>query len=219
MKILTWNIERMKKDSDKILSSLNHFDADIFILTETNFAVNPGATYNCIATKELFSHYDGVDYKIGENRTTIWSKYPIAISKETYDDYTSVCADIETEFGILKVYGTIIGVFGGIGERFKSDLAGCLSDFKKLDKNESICIAGDLNTFLSGYAYPSHDARQSLLNAFNDLDLKCITEGLQENVDQIALSSHFIADRNIQIETWNHDKKLSDHIGICLTIT
>lgn len=219
MKILTWNIERVKKGADKILLSLSQFDADILILTETNSAINPGNLYHSFPTKELPPHHDGINYESGENRTTIWSKYPIVSLAETYDNYTCVCADVETEFGILKIYGTIIGVFGGIGERFKNDLSGSLSDFKKFDKNQSLCIAGDLNTFLSGYAYPSHSARQCLVEVFNQLDLKCFTADLENNVDHIALSNHFTNDKNVAIEIWNHDKKLSDHIGICLTIT
>ena len=218
MKILTWNIERLKKGKDKVLSAITKLDADILILTETNIVINPGAKYNCVATKKLPLQYDGINYKEEENRTTIWSKYSIIDTTETHDNYTSVCADVATEYGNLKVYGTIIGIFGGIGERFTNDLEGSLSDFKKFDRSQSICIAGDLITFLSGYVYPSHKARNSLLEAFDELDMECVTKGLKENVDHIALSKHFILNKNITIETWNHDKKLSDHIGICLTI-
>ena len=67
--------------------------------------------------------------------------------------------------------------------------------------------------------YPSRNARQTLLRAFDELKLDCLTANLDGNVDHIALSKHFIANKNIRVETWNNDKMLSDHIGICLTIT
>ena len=46
---------------------------------------------------------------------TVWhqagetTKYNFVNHYKTFDNFTSVCSEIETEFGILKVYGTIIG--------------------------------------------------------------------------------------------------------------
>lgn len=220
MKILTWNVERVKKNHNDVLFALQQFGADILILTETSMLLQPpGNDYNFIATNSLPAYHDGIAYNEGENRTTIWSKYLIEETSKTHDSYTSVCAKVITDLGILKIYGTIIGVLGGKGQRFKDDLAANLSDFEIFDRTESLCIAGDFNTMLSGYAYPSHNARRLLLNAFETLDVECVTAGLENNVNHIALSRQFIANRDINIATWNHDKKLSDHIGICLTIT
>ena len=220
MKILTWNVQRLeKKENKKILAKLYEFGADIIVLTETSSILNLNKHYKSISTETLTENYDNVNYKVGENRTTIWTKYKFVNHLKTNDNYTSVCSEIETEFGILKVYGTIIGIFGGIGKRFESDLKGQLNDFEKFDATKSNCIIGDLNVFFSGYAYPSHYARNVLNETFKKLKMENLTSEVVENVDHIIISKEFIKNKKTEIETWNIDKKLSDHIGICLTIT
>ncbi|MEK8181124.1 endonuclease/exonuclease/phosphatase family protein [Flavobacterium buctense] len=218
MKILTWNIERPKAENQLILDKLAEYDAEIIILTETNSIIKLGQEYTFVATETLKNGYDGVQYKAGENRTTIWTKYKIRIQHKTYDGFTSVSVEIETPNGLLNVYGTIIGVFGGIGERFKSDLEKQLLDFENLPTESPICVAGDLNVTFTGRVYPSHDARNKLNSAFEKLELKNLTAEIENNVDQIVISKSFIKNRNVKIETWNHDRKLSDHIGICITL-
>jgi endonuclease/exonuclease/phosphatase family metal-dependent hydrolase len=218
MKILTWNLERPKKANQAILDKLAEYGADIVVLTETNTIINPGKEYAPIETKTLIKGHDGIDYLAGENRTTIWTKYKIGLQHKTFDSYTAVCAQIETPNGSLNVYATIIGVFGGIGERFKSDLENQLLDFEKLSSENPLCIIGDLNVTFSGRVYPSHEARNKLNNAFEKLKLTNVTAAIENNVDHIVVSKDFIKNKKVTIKTWNHDKKLSDHIGICLTI-
>lgn len=218
MKILTWNLERLIKDKNQlILDKLSELDADILILTETNSIINPGEDYSCIATESLSKGYDGIPYKRGENRTTIWTKYKIEKQCKTFDNFTSVCAEIQTALGVLTIYGTIIGAFGGKDERFKTDLKFQSLDFENLSGN--ICIAGDFNVYMIGYAYPSHEARKKLNQIFDNLNLQCLTREIADNVDHIVLSHDFIKDKKINIETWNLDKKLSDHIGICIHLS
>lgn len=218
MKILTWNLERPKKSDELVLAKISEFNADILILTETNSLINPGKEYAFVATKTLEKGFDGVNYQSGENRTTIWTKFKINKQCKTSDKYTSVCADIETPNGLLRVYGTIIGVFGGIGERFTLDLEYQLSDFEHLCVENFFCIGGDFNVTFSGRAYPSYDARNKLNATFEKLNLQNVTSEIENNVDHIVLSKIFLENKKISIETWNHDKKLSDHIGICITL-
>ncbi len=218
MKILTWNIERPKKANQLILDKLAEYNADIVVLTETNSIINPGKEYISITSETLTKGNDGINYHAGENRTTIWTKYRVGMHHKTYDKYTSVCTQIETPEGSLDVYATIIGVFGGIGERFKSDLENQLLDFEILSSGKPLCIIGDLNVTFSGRVYPSHDARNKLNTAFEKLKLTNLTANIENNVDHIVLSNDFIQNKKVIIETWNHDKRLSDHIGICLAI-
>ena len=216
MKIVTWNLERLKNNQTEIiLSKLTELDADILILTETDSRINLGDKYSSISTQNLFNGYDGTPYKNTENRTTIWTKFKIEKQHATYDNYTSVCAEIQTPFGLLNVYGTIIGVFNGKGERFESDMKSSKLDFEKLSGN--ICIAGDFNIALSGFAYPSHKARNEINEIFERLDLKCLTSEIKNSVEHIAISKSYLENRKTSIEIWNEDKKLSDHIGICIT--
>jgi len=218
MKILTWNVERLKHSKKSILDKIEEFKADIIVLTETSSELTLNANYNSKSTKSLNATFDNVTYKLGENRTTIWTKYRILKSHKTFDNFTSVWSEIETEFGILNVYGTIIGVFGGKGTRFETDLNGQLNDFENFDKTASNCIIGDLNIYFSGYAYPSHKAKNTLNQTFERLEMENFTSEIEENVDHIIISKEFVKNKIIQIETWNLDKKLSDHKGICITI-
>ncbi|WP_395061611.1 endonuclease/exonuclease/phosphatase family protein [Flavobacterium sp.] len=219
MKILTWNVERIKKFKNQNLANvINSYDADILVLTETSSKLDFSEKYKNSSTEKLVPNHDGVNYESEENRTTIWTKYEIVKEHKTFDNFTSICTEIKTEFGILNVYATIIGIFGGKGERFKSDLSGQLEDFKNFEVKNFNCIVGDLNVFFSGYAYPSHQARNLLNETFQNLKMKNLTSEIENNVDHIVLSEKFLANRKIEIQTWNLDKKLSDHIGICITI-
>jgi exonuclease III len=218
MKILTWNLQRPKASNQDILDKLAELDADILILTETNSAINPGGEYSFVSTKPLEKGFDGIDYKFGEKRTMIWSKFQFKTENNTYDGFTSVCVKVKTEFGLLKVYGTIIGVFGGIGERFKSDLKNQIEDFENFSLGNHFCIAGDLNVTFSGRVYPSHDARNKLNSIFQKLDVQNLTGELENNVDHIVLSKKFLYNKTWKTDVWNEDKKLSDHIGICVSI-
>ena len=219
MKILTWNVERLKKfKNQNLINIINSYDADIIVLTETSSEIDLNNNYNCVSTTELPLNHDGIVYKANENRTTIWTKYEVINQTETFDNYTSICAQVKTEFGNLNIYATIIGVFGGKGERFKNDLKLHLDDFQKLNSNEMNCIIGDLNTTFSGFTYPSNDARNTLNETFESLKMKNLTAEIPNNVDHIILSEAFLGNKIIETQIWNLDKKLSDHIGICIAI-
>lgn len=75
-----------------------------------------------------------------------------------------------------------------------------------------------MNVFFSGYAYPSHYARNILNETFEKLKMENLTKEINKNVDHIIISKEFIRNKKTKIEMWNIDKKMSDHIGICLTI-
>ncbi len=219
MKIATWNVERLQKHRiNEVKSILLEIDADILVLTETGSALDLSAYYNHIKSKELPAFLDNVLYKTGENRTTIWTKFSFKNPISTFDEYTSVCTEIETPSGTLKLYGTIIGIFGGIGARFTIDLENHINDSNLFEKEENNCIIGDLNVFFSGYAYPSHKARSILNDKFNQLKMINLTENIHNSANHIILSEKFINAREITLKIWNEDKKLSDHTGICVTI-
>lgn len=217
MKIATWNLERLKKNkSEAILSKLAELDADILILTETDSRIGLGEKYTSVSTQALFDGYDGIKYKKTENRVTIWTKYKVEKQHKTFDNYTSICVELQTPLGLLNVYGTIIGVFSGKGERFNEDLKSQLVDIENLSGNS--CLVGDFNITFSGYVYPSHKARNELNETFDKLHLNCLTSKIADSVDHIAISENFIQNRKATLAIWNEDKSLSDHIGICITL-
>ena len=159
-------------------------------------------------------------YREGENRVSIYSKYPIKRRIQTTDIFTSLAIELETTFGKLIVYGTIVGIFGYSRdkERFVKDFNEQESDFNKIFANEYVCLVGDLNISLSGWIYPSKEYRENLNNIINQFNLDKSTGKLDDNIDHILISKNFIKNREIQIEPFNVDKKLSDHIGTCLTV-
>ena len=218
MKILTWNLERPTSKTPQILDVLAQYDADILVLTETDQKVNLGPMYQLVGTKPLVEGYDGIPYRKSENRVSIWSKFEIVEKLVTYDAHTSVCCSIKTRMGSLIVYGTIIGVFGGTNPRFKAELDSQLQELGKLSEGKSICFIGDYNITFSGRAYPSHEARRKVNAFFERYSFINTTAQLADGVDHIAIGRDFIEGCSLSLNTWNHDKSLSDHVGVCLTI-
>ena len=66
MKILTYNLERLKHNKQAILSQIESFDADIIVLTETSSALQLNDTYNVCPrpTPSLFYRFDTLDLLI-----------------------------------------------------------------------------------------------------------------------------------------------------------
>jgi hypothetical protein len=113
MNIATWNVERLKysKETAKIISILENLKANIVVLTEYDERVNLKNYPFEMGTKSLFEILPRY-YKPTEKRVKIYSKNEIVNQFQTYNEYTSCCAEIKTEKGNLLVYGTIIGIFG-----------------------------------------------------------------------------------------------------------
>lgn len=219
MKIATWNLERLiKRKNQLVIDKLEDINADILILTETNSIIQLD-NYTCISTDSLPADFDNIKYNVGENRVSILTKYKATTRYETFDSFTTVCTDIETPFGLLTVYGSIIGVFANRQPRFDNDLYGQLEDFGRIFPGRQVCFAGDLNVTFSGRPWPSNKARQTLVEAFDKFGLTNTTANIADTVDHIVLSSDFLVNKHLEIETWNTDKKLSDHVGHLLTLT
>lgn len=219
MKIATWNVERPSESSKvrntKIVEALKEVDADILILTETNSLIHPGEEYSSFATTSL-QLLDEPHYENGENRTTIWSKYPVNRYMKTYDSFTSICVGIRTPLGELNVYGTIIGIYGNRNESFNVDLEMQIADWRRISEMENICVAGDFNISFADNYYYTKLGRQKINDCFQELKIDNLTRQIPENIDHIAISESFVKQRKPVPSFWNEDKKLSDHIGVCV---
>ena len=224
MKIINFNIERLLILSKlkPIVQLIKSYDADLIVLTETNSTlIDFGEVYFEHHTIPLSRNQDNVNfYKEGENRVSIYSKYPIKSRIQTIDEFTCLAIEIETDFGELIVYGTIIGIFGYSGgkDRFVKDFSEQQSDFNRIFANKNVCIVGDLNISLSGWIYPSREYRDKLNTLIEEFDMDKSTGNLEDNIDHILMSKKFIGNRGIKVEKFNVEKKLSDHFGICMTI-
>ena len=213
MKIATWNVERLKKKKylPEIISEIEKINADILILTETDSQISPENYPYKIETKPLILVNSLA--KITENRVSIFSKFPIVEVFETYDYFTSCSVEIETPFGKLVVYGTIVGILGNRNQQFIPDLKKQLNDLQKFS-DKSICFVGDFNCSFSDNYYYTNEGRNLFNENFKSLNLKNITEKIPENIDHIVISEKFIERFKIKISEFNLDKKLSDHKGI-----
>ena len=217
MKIATWNLERPNKTSrhnQAIIDCLGKIDADILILTETNEIIDFAGKYNCFHASNLEESY----YKDGERRVSIYSKCSAVQYFNTFRSDTSICVKLNTPIGDLAVYGTVIGIHGNRRKSFIEDLDQQLSDFGKIAESGNFSNAGDLNISFSDNYYYTKDGRQKLNSSFEELNLVNLTANVPQNIDHIIMTRTLVGERSINIETWNLDKTLSDHIGVAVEL-
>ena len=215
MKIATWNIERLKQSKKiaQIITACENVNADILILTEYDERVDLKNYPFQISTRGL-ADLDAKYYEHTEKRVKIYSKYEITKQYETYDEFTSCCAEINTEFGKLNVYGTILGILGNRCQNFKTDLPKQIVDYKKFSINQNLCVAGDFNISFSDNYYFTHSGRNELNECFKETGMTNLTENLVWNIDHIAITKEFLKLAEIELFEWNLEKNLSDHKGI-----
>ena len=217
MKIATWNLERPTNQSSRlknIQDILIALDADIIILTETNKFIDLGYSYYSYHSSSLSNPM----YKLGELRSSIYSKYPSLAKIKTFNQETSICEVLDTPVGNIAVYATIIGIYGNRHPNFKTDLELQLQDFKSIGTQYPICIAGDFNISFCDNYYYTKEARDKLNKSFNELGLINLTDKVQNNIDHIVISQQLLSVSEVKCHVWNLDKKLSDHIGVMVDL-
>lgn len=219
MKIATWNLERPTRTSKKlssIVEILKELDPDIVILTETNDVIDLGQAYHSFHTASLPIGF----YKEGERRVSVFTKFPFLNFHNTFRNDTSVCVELKTDFGNLIVYGTVIGIYGNRRADFIADLDQQLVDFDNIAAGNNFCLAGDLNMSFGCNTYYTEEGRGKLNDAFERSNLINLTANIPENIDHIVVSKSFLGGTNISPPyVWNPNKDLSDHIGVCVTIS
>ena len=77
----------------------------------------------------------------------------------------------------------------------------------------------DCITFGDRYNYYyTKEGRRKLNDSFEKLILVNLTAEIPQNIDHIIVSRSFVGDRVWHTETWNSDRKLSDHIRVVVEI-
>lgn len=226
MKVATWNIERLKHKRllNDIISSCEQVQADIIVLTETDELVRLNYS-NCFKTPTPYDmripHFEQqLHYEATEHRISIYTNYKCVRQHTTFDKYTALCVELETEKGNLLVYGTIIGIHGNRRSSYMEDLMKQIQDYKRLSAGVSnLCICGDYNCSFADNYYFTKDGRAQILQSFEENNIEILTAGRPSCIDHIAVSKHFIIDSEIQIEEWNQEKTMSDHKGIAITLS
>ena len=213
MKIATWNVERIKHQSslDEMIYAVDAVQADILVLTEIDERIKPNYRYS-FNTPKLHKapadyHMPGryKDYAVAdvyadtENRVSIYTNYPCVSQHKTYDRFTALCIELETEAGNLLVYGTIIGIIGNRDESFKQDLLQQVGDFERLSKLRNICVCGDFNCSFADYYYFTKFGRETFRESFTRNKIALLTGSRQECIDHIAISWNFIGAVDITV--------------------
>ena len=222
MKIATWNIARNRKGSDKmnaIIDILLEQDADILVLTETVNSIDLGAQYKSFHTTKPTESY----FRSDERRVGIYSKYDFYEEIDTFRSDTSICVNLDTPLGPIAVYGTIIGTEGNRSENFMPDLEMQVKDFERISKEYNLCICGDLNISFSDSHYFTEEGRRALTKSFAKNNLINLTSAICKNIDHIVISKSVENNCKVRTDKWNDkiiegDPKLSDHMGISVTI-
>lgn len=222
MKISLWNLMRPHPGSNSrnqfFIDRLNEENADILILTETNTLIKPDGDYHSLSSTRLSGEIKGVKYKEGECRVMVFSKYPFIRLITTANPEMSVCGEVETPFGKLIVYGTVIGDLGGRGGSFKEDLAVQSEELTQLAKQGNVLFGGDLNISFTGPVYPSRDAADKATTLFKNLSLNNLTQHFPNNAVHCVISNSFIENKHITECRASFDKKITDHSLITLRI-
>lgn len=223
MKIATWNVERLKhrKSLKEIITACEQTSADILVLTESDEAIKLEYRY-CYHTPtppplEIKGYDMPLTYAPSEHRVSVYTNYRIVCQHDTFDRFTSICLELETEKGNLLVYGAIMGIVGNRRPSYEAELIKQAEDFRRLTAaGHSLCIAGDYNCSFADNYYFTKSGRQRILNSFSECGIELITADCPSCIDHIAVSKCFLADSPIRLYEWNKDKQLSDHKGIAI---
>ena len=211
-----------------ILKACDDAKADILVLTETDERVAPGYRF-CYRTTSLKGveapfQYRGemvpVRYADSENRVSIYTRYRCVKEHMTFNSYTANCVELETEFGNLLVYGTVMGVFGNREASFQVELEKQMEDIRRLSTGgQNVCVAGDYNLSFADNYYHTTLGRETVQKCFDSIGISILTSKRPECIDHIALSDSFMSGHHlVGIYEWNNDKKLSDHKGAVVEI-
>lgn len=225
MKIATWNIERLKhkRALSEIIDACNRLNADILVLTETDEQVEPNFSFSiCTPTPPeiiLPKYPEPLRYKPTEHRIAIYSNYRFVQQHSTYDRFTALCVELETEIGNLLIYGSIMGVQGNRRPSYQADIVAQMADIRRLSKEtRKLCVCGDFNCSFADNYYFTNEGRAALRNGLEDSRMALLTEAQSECVDHIAISQDLLGGYSVEIEEWNQDKQLSDHKGISVRL-
>ena len=240
LRIATWNLERPKLNgvakNSRRLEKILEINADLWVLTETSSAIALEGYAGLASGSEPGYH------SAGENFVTIWSRWPIRCQIPTFDQTFTVCAEIDSPFGPMVVFGTIITYANDGGpngtarrwEEHRKSIAAHDADWYRL-RNEFpghlFCIAGDFNQSRDGSGwYEDAESVKKLSASLDRSSLQCVTEGdmranglLQSraSIDHICLSES-LASHVVKIGAWEgttaDGSKMSDHNGIVVDI-
>jgi endonuclease/exonuclease/phosphatase family metal-dependent hydrolase len=222
MKILSWNLARPSNNPDSfknifIVDLIEKINPDIIFLTESNSSIHL-QNYFYHHSLALPAFHDGQVYKSGENRVSIFSRFEIENTIETYDAFTAIGCEVNSPFGPLTLFGSIIGSLGGRGQLFDKDLLLQKAEIEKLAKSGRLIYAGDFNISFSGKPYPSKKVVQEMTDFFNLNSLAITTSENKDSAIHIVVSNEILNGRVVKQEMIAIDAKFLTIILVLLDV-
>ncbi len=227
MKIATFNIDWARKNSaakTKIENLLLTVDADIIVINEA-IELDLISDYQVLKSIQLpDAIFEEVDYrvllknKVGY-RTIVYSKYPVIRTFEISDSFTAIAAELSTEFGLLTIYGTIVGTRFLSNKYSEKELSNVVTDCEKLLLvSNHFVLVGDLNTaFLDGeedYQIKGLKTRNVLLEFFKKNSLVNTTESIPLNIDHVVVNRSLMEVSTAKESIFVDKGEVSDHKGV-----
>jgi endonuclease/exonuclease/phosphatase family metal-dependent hydrolase len=213
-------------------------DADIWVLTETRVSVAPAPSYHGLHTPPHPTRRPDTD----ERWVGIWSRWPLRPTGLAPDPRGSVSAVVDSPFGELVVYGTVLPWANERGEDGRAKMWQVHYQeierqgeewmrLRQLHPDAHLVVAGDFNQDRDGSGwYGTHRGRDLLTAVLEQAGLTCAsaedvaTGQLREGhlVDHIAISDGWAATSKLTLTCWEKEdedgSRLSDHPTVALDV-
>ncbi|MGI8677450.1 MAG: endonuclease/exonuclease/phosphatase family protein [Jatrophihabitans sp.] len=237
LRVGTWNVQYgwgAEKNARR-LELLRRLDADIWVLTETNDALDLSSTHRAVSTQRRFP------VEPGSRWVTIWSRLALAGSEITEDSDRTVAARFTTLGGTeVLVYGTVLPWMHDKGPDPSAPAQGW-SELHRVTPIQGaewlrlrttyaeavMVVAGDLNQNLGGnHYYGTQQSRTLLRAALAAASLECLTtterfapgELDHPPIDCVCVGAPHGRRLHSVVTGWNNTTadghRLSDHSGV-----
>ena len=241
MKIATWNLDHVRPDSSgrtrRIHAAIEVVGADVWVLTETHSLFSPGDHFEGVSLSSLAG-----DRPVGERWVAIWVRREIVASHVQIAGEPHRSAAVRLALGRnrhIVVFGTVLPWRGDRSTelrgaaKFEQSLTAQSSDWDGLlGVGDDLCVIGDFNQELSADGpVGTRRGRIALSTLLQLRGLTCVTangrdplleRGWRASIDHVVVSNRLEA-RTSVILIWPNEfplpKGLSDHHGVCVTIS
>ena len=239
LRVGTWNVEYALgvERNARRAAILRDADADIWALTETHDELDLSSTHAAVSTLQRPSG------RVGGRWTTIWTRCPVLAAPAVADPIRTVAALLDTPFGPVLVYGTVMPWGNDAGPDPKSPstrwteqgrvLPEQVAEWARLrgqHPGAALVVAGDFNMNLGGkHHYGTLRGRVTLREGSSKNGLFCATEtervpsgALRDPpIDHVAVPACWEG-RTTVAAAWEgrapDGVKLSDHSGLVVEV-